>query len=111
MDEATMSDAERLARLIPENFPNHPVIAWYEGLTNGVSGGDCSVVALPIPGLFHVFRRRSETAYLWRDDSGLLLSPWHSMSRREGRTIRSIGSVEEALDQLNTLPHRRGWRF
>lgn len=110
MDEEMRSSLERLVRLIPESFPDHPVVKWYVGLTNGVCEDDRSTGILQTPGLFHRFRRGNETAYLWKCDGGMFLSAWHPMGKRNGRTIHTVDSIEEALNRLNTpLPAQRKW--
>src|SRR5262245_20864702 len=80
-------------RLIPDHFPDHPAIKWYEGLTNAIH--DARV--LPARGIFHRFRRGRDVAYLWAGEGGVFLSPWHPVGGR-GREVRQVGSFDEALD-------------
>jgi hypothetical protein len=98
--------AAALVRLIPEHFPGHPAVEWYDGITNALGEYD-----LPYHGVLHRFRRGRHTAYLWVEEDGVFLSPWH-VECRPGRTVRAADSVAAAIDLLPSLPlPRPWWRF
>src|SRR5262245_64590318 len=113
---------QEMVRALREACPDHPVLQDLEKIGNGVFEDDYSNIwDLPhfrdrIPGWFFRFRRNSEAAYMWQDDGGVWISPWHSMRprrRQPGRTERRVASVREALDTLNVSrrPARRWWRL
>jgi hypothetical protein len=113
---------QEMVRGLHDAFPNHPVLQDLEKVGNGVFEDDYSNIwDLPhfhaaVPSWFFRFRRDSETAYMWLDDGGVWISPWHPLRprrRHPGRTELRVANFREALDALNVpwRPARRWWEF
>lgn len=82
---------------------DHPALAWFDRVGNGIFEDDHSQHCWPIPHWIYRFTRRRQAAYIWCEDGKWFVRAWHPMrGRRSTPTAAEVVSFPAALDSLAT---------
>ncbi len=82
-------------------YSNHPSVAWFDRIGNGVFADDHSRICWPASCWVYRFSRGGMAAYIWQEEESLFVRGWHPIgSRRSPPEPAEVFSFLAALNRL-----------